>query len=229
MRIRTSWTLALIALATGCSFSMGPDSWSANSRGPGVKGSGHSSQEVREVGPFSSMRVSGNLGVEVVVEPDQDGEVVVHGDDNLMEYIRTEVDDGVLEIEVRRSVRPKSDLWVSVSAARLDGVSLAGSGEVTVRGIEGREFDISLGGSGDIDVSGRVEGLSVSLTGSGDIDADGLVADDVEVSIAGSGDVDVQARESLDVSIAGSGDVRYRGRPRLSISRAGSGDVSSRR
>jgi hypothetical protein len=182
--------------------------------------------EVREVGRFDAIEVSGSFDVEVQVGESR--EVVVHADDNLLDHVRTEVDDGVLELRTKRSIRPTRTILVRIGVPDLDAVSLGGSGDVDVRGVETRRFEVSLAGSGDIRVTGVADAAAVSLAGSGDVDLGRLSADRVEVSIAGSGDVAVRAADHLEVSIAGSGDVSYRGQPRVSVSRSGSGEVYAR-
>jgi hypothetical protein len=104
---------------------------------------------------------------------------------------------------------------------------LAGSGDLTVKGLTAHQVDANVAGSGDVRVQGAAQNLSVNVAGSGDAWLKDLEAEDVRVSVAGSGDVRVQARQRLKVSIAGSGDVRYSGPAKdVSISTVGSGRVT---
>lgn len=104
---------------------------------------------------------------------------------------------------------------------------LAGSGDLTVKGLTAHQVDANVAGSGDVRVQGAAQNLSVNVAGSGDAWLKDLQAEDVRVSVAGTGDVRVQARQRLRVSIAGSGDVRYTGPVKdVSTSTVGSGRVT---
>jgi hypothetical protein len=209
------------------------------------KGSGVEGTQTRELATFTSIAVAGSAEVDVVVGGPPSVRITI--DDNLLQYVITEVDDGTLEIHMSdefnydRSARLRAE----VVAPSLDGISVAGSGSVEIRGVETshfgasiagsgtvaihdvqtNHFDASIAGSGDLRVDGRTETLEVSISGSGDVDTLALRSQRVEVSIAGSGDVLVNASEDLDVSVAGSGDVGYRGDPKISRSILGSGSV----
>lgn len=167
---------------------------------------------------------------------------------------------GLLEVVVEDGeliIRPKGEYgfgfdWGRLSSAkfhvtmpRLEQVSVAGSGNVTVDRIEGEDFaatiagsgtlaiaalavdeaEFQIGGSGNLSVSGTAREADISIGGSGEIQAQGLSVQTADVSIAGSGDVDLTVQEDAGVSIMGSGDVNILGPGRCSVSRMGSGEV----
>ncbi len=161
------------------------------------------------------------------------------------------VDDGELII------RPKGDYglgfdWDRLSSAkfhvtmpRLQQLSVAGSGNVTVDRVEGDDFSANIagsatlaiaalavdeanfriGGSGNVVAAGTAREANVSIGGSGEVQADKLSVETAEVSIAGSGDVALTVQEEADISIMGSGDADISGPARCSVSRMGSGNV----
>jgi hypothetical protein len=159
------------------------------------------------------------------------------------------VDDGEL------TIRPKDQFrvnWPTLSSAtfyvtvpRLERVSQAGSGDVSVDRIEGDEFegtiagrgkltiadmqvdeaDFRIGGSGNVVAAGTAREASVSIGGSGRVQAGGLRSETATVSVFGSGDVALTVEDEAQVSIAGSGDVDISGPARCSVSRMGSGNV----
>jgi len=221
-------------------------SWGNTER---IKGSGDVSSEVRDVGGFDSIALSG--GFKVLVRQGAQSRVEVKTDRNLQSYIETRIVDGkkgrTLEIspkrgyEVQGTVRPE----IVLDLAQLRNISVAGSGDVRVEAMKTGEVSASVAGSGDVlfvDLSserlgvkvagsgtvtahGRSSSLNLSIAGSGDVRARGFLAEEVKVSIAGSGDAEVNASKALKVSIAGSGDVGYLGSPEISTSMAGSGRV----
>lgn len=186
-------------------------------------GSGIAAQETRRPGEFDAVRLA--VPADAWVRQGPEAEVVLSGDDNLLELIETRVEHGTLVIEMDGSYRSDLGLEVHVTTPRLTGVSIAGSGDVQIEDVDSERLEVSIAGSGDLSAVGRVGRLEASIAGSGDMRLADLEATDVKVSIAGSGDASVHATGTLAASIAGSGDVRYRGDPRLTVSVAGSGEV----
>lgn len=174
--------------------------------------------------------------------------VTVEMEENLVEYLNTEVRGGKWRIKFDRNVRNRRPVKVYLTVRDLREVSVSGSGSIVgentftdlsdvdigVSGsgdiqldLEGRELDVSVSGSGDITLGGKADRVSVGVSGSGDIRCDELVAATGNVRISGSGDVTIHATEELQIRISGSGDVAYKGTPRLSAKSSGSGDVTA--
>ena len=105
-------------------------------------------------------------------------------------------------------------------------VSMSGSGDIELN-LDARNVEASLSGSGDMLLSGASSSFTVRISGSGDIEAYDLEADDVEVVVSGSADAQVTARKSLKARVSGSGDVHYKGNPeKVDSKTSGSGDVT---
>ena len=219
--------IALVVLLFALARHLHAMDWNIPGLGRAVQGSGHVIDSPRKVGSFSRILHNGSFEVQVV--PAEQPYVTVHGDDNVVASIITEVKDGTLTLSTasRTSLRPTTPVVVKVGTARLDGAKLLGSGDLQVHGVGGNAFDCALIGSGDVTVEGKVQRLHASLLGSGDLHLDRLAADTVEVSVTGSGNADVRAVKALDVHLTGSGDVRSHGHP-ASVSRhiTGSGSFS---
>jgi len=148
---------------------------------------------------------------------------------NIIANIERNVRNGIWKIEFDKNVRNVDKLDIYITLPSFRKLAIAGSG-----GIIGEDafnlddLEISVAGSGDIDLEGTAKDLAISVAGSGDINLKNLKTENCEVSIAGSGDCEVHVSERLDVSIAGSGDVKYKGEPaKVKSSIAGSGDVRS--
>lgn len=206
---------ALGALGAGCSLHLNET----------VHGSGAPTSEIRSEGAsFTTLVVEGPI--ECVVEVGGATTwVSVHGDDNLLEYLETIVDDGVLLVRIAPGIRLEPTPRVEVLVPDLARVDLEGSGAVRVAGVTGERFECNLAGSGELSASGRVEVLTVERDGSGDLDLTELVAEEALVDSDGSGYVYVHATRELEVDLSGSGRVVYRGTPNVSARTRGSGDV----
>lgn len=105
--------------------------------------------------------------------------------------------------------------------------NLAGSGTISISLVKTDNLKCSLAGSGNIQVKGSAERAAYSVAGSGGIKAFDCKAGKAEASMSGSGKIQVNADKQLDASIIGSGNIRYKGDPTLSKSVMGSGSVKS--
>lgn len=194
-------------------------------------GSGTSGSETRSISDFDAIALSGSINVEVR----QTGKeaVTVQADANLLPLIETVVEAGIagrtLHIRVKRgeSLRPRGEMKVLVEVIKLRALSIAGSGDARLRGLDTDALEIRIAGSGDVNAQGAARRLKLTIAGSGDAALADLAADDVTVSIVGSGDAQVTAHKSLTASVAGSGDVQYSGRATaIRSSVAGSGSIT---
>lgn len=218
--VSLSFPFVLAPLAA-CVVSIGGGSCALNT----VYGSGVPATESRGVAEFTRVEVRGSA--DVVAQVGGATSLSLVGDDNLLQYVTTEVEDGTLVIGMESgSYDFEVDLVVTLATPRLESLAVLGSADCELSGFSGGALELSIAGSGEVRATGRVDSLAVSIRGSGDMRLEDLEARSASVSIAGSGDVRLNARETLEVGIAGSGDVRFRGDPQVQQSIAGSGDVS---
>lgn len=189
-----------------------------------VRGSGVAVSETRTLPSFTAVELAGSM--EVSVRIGAPVSVVVHADDNLLGHVRTSVRSGALVIETTGSFSARAPMSVSVVVPSLTGVTLSGSGNLVVDGVDASSFTASLPGSGTMHVAGRTQQLDVSLPGSGQMSMSGLIARSVQAQLSGSGQILVHATDSLDAEVSGSGSVRYAGSPpQVTSAVTGSGTV----
>jgi len=210
-----------------------------------VIGSDKLVHQLRLVAGVRSIELEGPI--DLVLRQGQAEKLTVHTDDNIAPFIETTVRDGVLHIGIQpgANFRTRHPIGISAELARLDGVKLLGSGdvtcaqfntellEITIIGSGNARFDaldakalaVLLQGSGDVHLSGHAASQGYVIEGSGDVDAGELVGRELAVRIEGSGDAKVWATEKLVVDVSGTGDVVYRGSPALKKSLSGTGSV----
>jgi hypothetical protein len=215
--------------------------------GKRVRGNGNLETEQRSLSNFDGVVSHGSF--DITVSTGDSHTVNVEADENLLEYIETEVDGGTLRIKTKRgfNLRPRSDIRITVTAPNFNELSshgsgnikgknllkatenaklhLSGSGNIDVD-IEAPAVDAEIAGSGNISVSGSAKEFSGTIHGSGDIRAVDMQSEQSKVEIAGSGNVEVFATNKLDIRIMGSGGVKYKGDAQVNTSIAGSGSVS---
>jgi len=194
--------------------------------GSGVRGSGTVVTESREVSGFNEIVLNGSG--DVVVTVDGTESLTIEAEDNIMPLLTTEISNGRLELGAESSISPTEGITYTISAAAMNGVTVSGSGEVTVSGIDEESFEVKISGSGNVEPSGTTGDLAVTVSGSGNYRGEALVAASGEVKVSGSGNALVKVTDVLDVTISGSGNVDYIGDPDVSSSVSGSGNVDQR-
>ncbi len=238
----TSLLLAASLVLTGCiTIDFGTDGLRS------VRGSGNLVSEERPVSGIERIALYGIGEVEVTLGDSES--LVVEAEENLLEYLETDVDNGVLELRTRNliNLQPRRDIRYLVTVQSVEGLEIfgsgnitldradstamrlliAGSGDIKIGELRADSLDITIPGSGDIRLSGEVGRQTINVAGSGKYHADDLLSQSAEIRVAGSGDMTLWVVEDLTVRILGSGDVRYYGEPSVSQTILGSGNIVS--
>ncbi|MES2005663.1 MAG: head GIN domain-containing protein [Bacteroidota bacterium] len=198
-----------------------------------IEGNGHIKKETRSAANYTAIASSGSW--DVMVAYGDNSSIQVEGDENLLAYIETSVEDGKLTIKSKKGVnlRSKNKITIYVALTKLTGVSLSGSGDILGEGkfnndgktefrLSGsgsikmafnkiKNVEVGISGSGNIRLSGSASMVAARISGSGNADCSELICDDASAHISGSGNVKLNANTSIDASISGSGNVSYRG------------------
>lgn len=221
--------ICLIIGTTACSQSRSHSS--GNWNGKKVVGSSNYVKKDIKVDNFKKISVAGSPEV-FFTQKSGRPEVEVYTSDNIVDLLDIKVKDNTLFIGFKKNVSVTyKKLEVRVSAETLNGISVAGSGDIILKnGLStSDDLSISVAGSGDIKGSGiKCRDMKVSVAGSGDINADNISCNNLKVSIAGSGDMVLKNVTALntDASVAGSGTATITGATdTANYSVAGSGDL----
>lgn len=213
-----------------------------------IEGNGHLKKETRSVGEFSKIGSSGSW--DVMVAYGSTCSVQVEGDENLIQYVVTEVEGNHLSIHSKKNtnLQSKNKIVIYVVMNKLSAIALSGSGNIIGEGkfssdaplqcsVSGSgnikiafnsasTVSMSIAGSGNIQLSGKAEKAEVSISGSGNADCQNLQVDHAAAKISGSGNFKIFANKSVKASISGSGNVTYKGAANdIEAHTAGSGKV----
>lgn len=211
-----------------------------------VNGDGNITSETRPVTGFNGIDVSGAMDVYIIQDSVQS--VKIETDENLLGYIVTGKENGILRIYPQNNynLRPSNTIKVYVSGPTFrtleasgacdfysgnkitssDPVSIDLSGSCDAKmELNAPVIKASLSGAGSVTLSGETKDLSVDGSGSSDFKCFDLKAENVDIDISGSGDAQVFASVKLNVSVSGSGDVKYKGDAAVSQKVSGSGSV----
>jgi len=213
-----------------------------------VRGSGKVVEETRAVSGFTGVELAtvGTLHVQV-----GDSESLrIEAEDNLMQYLLTEVRGGRLSIGNREGVNLQSTrpIHYYLTVTNLDTIVISSSGDVEAPNLQAERFSATIHSSGNLKMGDLQAGtLTVSITSSGNVtmgtlNADALVVDisssgnlkiaggEVErqtVTISSSGEYTAQDLQSAEaeVRLSSSGSATIRVRDRLMANLSSSGDV----
>lgn len=215
-----------------------------------IKGNGNMTTITRTTDSYDAIKCAGSM--DFILISGTEGNITIEGEENLLEYIITEVKDNVLKVKVKKgknlkfsknktikitipfeniskvSLSGSGDLWNKdvINTTNLD-VALAGSGNIVLN-VKTSSIEGSVAGSGDLTLKGSTNNLEAKVAGSGDFHGFELQANNTEVSVAGSGDAEVVSSQSIKARVAGSGDIVYKGNPKKEDTKvAGSGSITN--
>lgn len=216
-----------------------------------IKGNGNVTTITRTTSDYDAVSFAGSF--DYILVSGTEGRIKIEGEENLLQYIITEVNNGTLSVKTKNRISLQTSrnktIKITVPFEDINAVSLTGSGDVwnedtistphfktsvtgsgdSILDVEATSVDASVTGSGDLTLKGRTNSLTVNVTGSGDYKGFNLSANDVDVSVNGSGDAKVVCHGHLKARVSGSGDIRYSGTPKTEDSKiAGSGSIRNR-
>ena len=190
------------------------------------RGSGHLATESRTVANFSQIDVSSIFQVEVVAQ--SEFSVEVEADDNLLQFIRTEVNDGRLEISLSKSVKTSNPLRVRISAPNIDRIEASGASRVTVSNLKNSEISLDTSGASKINLSGETSKLTVDVSGASQIDAGSLSTNAANIDASGASYVNVNVANELTADASGASRITYSGSPSVQRSTSGASSISQK-
>jgi hypothetical protein len=210
-----------------------------------VSGNGVAREETREVADFTGVEVGSGLNAKVTVGPKS---VRISGDENLVALVRTEVDDGKLEVRLEKGSRVKgtSKLRITISSPQVTSVgasggavveaeasassnfaaAASGGGEVDVRNVDAKALAVDASGGAVVKVKGRTDALAVEASGGSEVHAQELSVKTLAVDASGGCAVKANPSESIAAELSGGSTVHVDSSPaRRAVSTSGGSEV----
>lgn len=208
-----------------------------------IEGDGNVTKKSRKVDNFSAVSVSS--GIDLYLTQGNTVSLEVEADQNLHEYIITEVEDGVLKIYVDGSIRSAKEMKVYLTFREIDTLSASGGSDVGASGtisldkltiecsggsdlkmdLKVDELKLSTSGGSDASLSGEVKVLTARSSGGSDLDAIELKVAECTLESSGGSDARVYVTDKLKVQASGGSDVYYKGDAVVDASVSGSSDI----
>ena len=198
-----------------------------------VHGNHKVTKSERNTGSFTGIKVSS--GVDVYLKQGDKESVTVEADENLHEYIITEVKGGVLHVYTDANIRESERERVYVTMKDISSIqttsagdivgespiktdhlelSASSAGDITLE-IYAKETEIDISSSGDISLTGETEKMKADLSSAGDLKAYKLITKEADLSVSSAGDADINVSDKLTARASSAGDINYMGDPKL--------------
>lgn len=218
-----------------------------DSGGPGTRAEVTEPSEMTyQVADFERIATSGPQDLEI-----EFGETFSVRADGAVARLDVAVENGELIIRPRDGIGwnwPGFDsTTIHVTMPQLTGVSLNGSGDISIDRVKGDRFsaviegfagsvlidglevdqaEFTINGPGEIVAAGTARATRMTINGPGEIQAGELRSQTAAITVNGPGDVELAVEQEADVSVRGPGEVDIDGPARCSISTSGPGSVS---
>jgi hypothetical protein len=201
----------------------------------------------RTTDSFTGIRVS--TGIDVYLKQGDMISVVLEADENLHEYIMTEVKNGILNIYTDANIRDAERKRVYVTMkeitslrstsagdifgetpVRTDNLKLSASsaGDIKLE-VYADNVEAGISSSGDITLTGEAETLNANLSSAGDLNAYNFKVREADVSASSAGDADIYVTEKLIARASSAGDINYKGDPKyIDAHSSSAGGIHSR-
>ena len=188
-----------------------------------VEGSDRAISREINVGAFDKVITSITGFVNLHIAPEY--RVTILCDDNLIQYVDIQVNNGELKIDTKNRRRNRfRNLVIDVYAPNINTVSLTGTG-TTKGAVECEDFTSHLTGTGTIEIIGIAKTATIMITGTGSFLGRDFKINEAKVFMTGTGLVEIWAIDRIDGNLTGTGTIRYDGRPQISYSGTGTGRI----
>lgn len=235
--LRSTGILAIIFFLSGCVINI-QDS---------ITGNGNVVKQKRDVGEFTGIRTGSGIGVFLTQGDVQS--VEVEADENLQNWIKTEVNGTVLQIYTDKNIRLARTKKVYITCKNLDRIDISSAGDVTgVTPFKTKDIGIEMSSAGDlhIELEADTVGISISsagnaylkgktgllkadLSSAGDLNAFDLEAKIGEIHVSSAGKAKVFVTEEASFNSSSAGSIDYKGEPRVKeIQTSSAGSVHKR-
>jgi len=198
-----------------------------------ISGNGNVIKQSRDVTEFTGIKVS--TGINVLLTQGQKPGVEVEADDNLQEWIRTEVKGSVLHIYSDKNIRMAKAKKAFVTCNVLDRIEISSAGDINSVNkftadklaiemssagdlrfeVEANEISISISSAGNAYLKGKANVLKADLSSAGDLNAFDLEARSGDVSVSSAGSARVFITEEASFYSSSAGNINYKGEPRI--------------
>ena len=193
----------------------------------GVRGNGKVVTENREIGDFTEMELGGAYCVDIKVGSSPS--IVIHGEENIIRYIRTRIEGNRLVIDTKKNISPRKEIKIKITVPRLNYLESSGACDIYAENINSDHFSMDMSGAGSVELNGKADKFDVDISGAASLAAKNLKTKSTRVSLSGAASAEVYAYDYIDASVSGVGSITYYGNPKdVRKDVSGVGSISKR-
>lgn len=195
------------------------------------KGNGQIDSHKRLVAFYNEVRLTGNF--EIHLKPGPKSQVVIVTDDNLLDYIQTEVENELLEVTTDKKLQSDHGIKIFLTYEELNKITSIGASIIKTDGqivserfelevpgaslvdldLDVTDLEVMLAGAGSVKLKGKANNQELSLNGVGHVEAFDLESQWCQVTVSGMGEAEVNVKEILKARVNGVGSISYSGNP----------------
>ena len=176
-----------------------------------IEGSGKVIAQYRELAAFTS--VNNTSTIDVTILKNEKSSAEVSADNNLIGFVLTEVEDGVLTISMKQGVSYNNPhITVTIYTPHLNEVIMKGTGNVTVLSMKEDYFTAICKGTGNFKCDCLLaKDLILQNSGTGNIDVSYMCPNSVTIQNSGTGNINMSmiqnVTSSMKIQNSGMGDI----------------------
>lgn len=197
-----------------------------------VRGEGPVVTEERNTSHFSGLFVSS--GIDVYLKQGNTESITVEAEQNLHEYIKTEIRDNVLHVftspnaNIRFGTRKVYVTMQDISSVKTSSagdvtgmtpiqttnlkLSTSSAGDIKLE-VNASDIEVDISSAGNITLSGKANKLNADLSSAGDLEGYDLEVNEADISVSSAGGARVYVTDRLTARSSSAGDIYYAGNP----------------
>ena len=153
--------------------------------GEKIEGSGTKSTDKRELEAFSQIKMEG-YGFLTIRSSKGGHRCTVIGDDNLVQYMDSSVDNGVLTLKMTRNMNPKNPPRWTVACDSLERLDLINAHQVKFLDFETERLMVSSKSKVKVTGSGNIKDLDITATGAAHYDIPDVKTESTTINASGA-------------------------------------------
>lgn len=236
VRVAIAFIVAIFLSSCGFDINIGDFS-------TGKPGNGHVVTENRNVsGDFDEISVS--EGLEVYITQNDDFNIEVQADENIIDLIATDIENGKLRIHAESNIgRATKKVFVSLpqvsnlsasSGAQMKTENSLVAEDLQIDGSSGAQINLALdsknvsidaSSGSNINIAGDTEHADIDVSSGGNINASDFQSQTCNAGASSGGNVKIMVAKSLVADASSGGNISYSGEPNVSQKKSVSGSV----
>ncbi|MEN8125496.1 MAG: head GIN domain-containing protein [Bacteroidota bacterium] len=199
----------------------------------GVKGNRNVTTQNRNISS-DFVKINVSRGIDVLLTYGDELSLAVEADENLHEYITTEVKNGVLYISSEKNIVSAKARRIYLSALHINEIKTSSGAEVSsentvstdellLEATSGSDINLRVKvnnltsettSGADIKLIGKANEFDARATSGSDINAYDLTVNNCNAKVTSGADIKIHVIEKLDAKATSGGDIKYKGNPK---------------